>query len=320
MELTSKKNARSPTRMLSIASKYWMELALALTVFVAFIPTLLRLADGPWRTEQEGHGPIVIAAAAWLAFQAWQKSRTNLAKCDLAQSESSKGDPTTAATIAGWIALLAGLATLVVMRSQDVLMLETAAQIPIICGAMLLSSGWSGLKTYAFPIAFLIFAVPPPGWMLDAFTVPMKVMVSDWATEILYRLDYPIAQNGVMIMVGPYQLMVKDACSGMNSVFALSAIGFFYVHEFIQNSPFRSIAMLLSIVPITVAANFVRVLSLILIAYYFGVDAVEGIFHDLTGFLLFAIALLLFFLLDGILIGLAAVALRATRGRRSKPA
>jgi hypothetical protein len=61
-------------------------------------------------------------------------------------------------------------------------------------------------------------------------------------------------------------------------------------------------------------------LSLIRSASYFGVDAVEGVFHDLTGFLLFAIALLLFFLLDGILIGLAAVALRATRGRRSKSA
>ena len=91
MELTSKKNARSPTRMLSIASKYWMELALALTVFVAFIPTLLRLADGPWRTEQEGHGPIVIAAAAWLAFQAWQKSRANLAKGDLAPERIEQG-------------------------------------------------------------------------------------------------------------------------------------------------------------------------------------------------------------------------------------
>jgi exosortase B len=300
---------------MSFASKYWMELAITLAIIVAFVPTLLRLVDGPWRTEQEGHGPIVIAAAAWLAFQAWQISG------QISGTDSSKDDSPTTAPISGWIVLLAGLATLVVMRSQDVLMLETAAQIPIICGAVLLLSGWRGLKTYAFPIGFLIFAVPPPGWMLDAFTVPMKILVSDWATEILYRLGFPIAQNGVMIMVGPYQLMVKDACSGMNSVFALSAIGFFYVHEFISNAPLRSTVMLLSIVPITVAANFVRVLSLILIAYYFGVDAVEGVFHDLTGFLLFAIALLLFFLLDALLIGIGALGRTAMHAwKRSKPA
>ncbi|WP_294540689.1 exosortase [uncultured Rhodoblastus sp.] len=275
-------------------------------VFAAFIPTLIRLYNGPWQTEQEGHGPIVIAAAGWLAWQAYRNFRP----------ENSRP-----AYVAGWLVLLLGLAVLVVMRSQDVLMLETAAQIPIICGAVLLVSGWQGLKAFAFPIAFLLFAVPPPGWMMDIFTVPMKLIVSDWATELLYRLDFPIAQNGVMIMVGPYQLMVKDACSGMNSVFALSAIGFFYVHEFIRNSPVRVAVMLASIIPITVAANFVRVLALILIAYYFGVEAVEGVFHDLTGFLLFAVALALFFLLDVILIGVGALFRRLTgKGRPASKA
>lgn len=300
--LTSQKSVGSAKGVLPLLSELRLELALAGAVLLAFIPTAIKLIDGPWRTEQEGHGPIVIAAAAWLAWQAWQKSRAD------------KATETASAPIAGWFALIAGLFVLIIMRSQDVLMLETAAQIPIIAGCVLIVSGWRGLKTYSFPIAFLIFAVPPPGWMLDAFTVPMKILVSDWATELLYRLDYPIAQNGVMIMVGPYQLMVKDACSGMNSIFALSAIGFFYVHEFIHNSPVRSVAMLVSIVPITVAANFVRVLALILIAYYFGVEAVEGVFHDLTGFLLFAVALLLFFMLDGLLIGIGALGHLATRG------
>lgn len=279
-----------------------LERALAGAIFVVFVPTLIRLIDGPWRTEQEGHGPIVIAAAAWLAWQA----RRGL-----------KEDVSRPAYVSGWFMLLSGLGLLVITRSQDVLMLEVASQIPIICGAVLLASGWRGLRAYAFPIAFLVFAVPPPGWMMDAFTVPLKLMVSDWVTEVLYRLGYPIAQNGVMIMIGAYQLMVKDACSGMNSIFALSAIGVFYMHEFIRHSPFRMGFMLASIVPITVAANFLRVLTLVLIAYYGGVDAVEGIFHDLTGFLLFVVALMLFFTLDGVLIAAAALFGRALGKKRS---
>lgn len=296
MELTTQNAEKNFYGIPAFLSAYRLELFLGAAIAATFTPTLIRLMDGPWKSEQEGHGPIVIAAAAWLAWQAWQND------------EGERGAP---APIAGWIVLLLGLATLVVMRSQDVLMLETAAQIPIIIGAILLCSGWRGLKTFAFPVSFLIFAVPPPGWMLDIFTVPLKIRISDWATELLYQLDYPIAQNGVMIMIGNYQLMVKDACSGMNSIFALSAIGFFYVHEFIRNSPLRSVVMVLSIIPITVAANFVRVITLILLAYYGGEDMVEGFFHDLTGFLLFAIALLLFFLLDGLLIGIEALAKRA---------
>jgi hypothetical protein len=46
-----------------------------------------------------------------------------------------------------------------------------------------------------------------------------------------------------------------------------------------------------------------RVLTLVLGSYYFGVDRIEGLFHDLTGIALFVFALVLFFLLDGAIIG-----------------
>src|SRR5580693_9996137 len=107
-----------------------------------------------------------------------------------------------------------------------------------------------------------------------------------------------------MIMIGSYELMVKDACSGMNSIFALSAIGIFYVHEFVHNNWTRKIILILSIVPITIVANFFRVLALVLGSYYFGVDRIEGLFHDLTGIALFVFALFLFFLLDSAMIAI----------------
>jgi exosortase B len=265
---------------------------LAASVLIAFAPTYVKLIQGPWRSEQEGHGPLIIAGAIWLAWQC--RSRMHAAQISPAR-------------FSGWAALLLGLALLVITRSQDVVMLEVASQLPILCGCVLLTGGWRVLRTFAFPLAFLIFAIPPPGWLLDAFTVPLKTMVSDWVAEILYDFDYPVAQNGVMIMIGPYQLMVKDACAGMNSIFALSAIGVFYIHEFVRNSKFRAVVLLLSIVPITIVANFVRVMTLVLIAYYFGIDAIEGMFHDMTGFALFAVALGLFFLLDGILIAITSL-------------
>ena len=68
--------------------------------------------------------------------------------------------------------------------------------------------------------------------MVDAATVPLKVLISDLVTQVLYSAGYPIAQNGVVILIGPYELLVQDACSGMNSIFALSAIGVFYVYAF----------------------------------------------------------------------------------------
>ncbi len=273
-------------------------LALAAAYVLAFAPMYLRLIDGPWRSEQDGHGPLIIAASAWLAWQ----SRHRIA--------AARWTP---APVMGWLLLLGGLALMIVTRPQDILMLEAASQIPVICGCILLVAGWNVLKILAFPIAFLVFSIPPPGWLMDAFTVPLKAKVSDWAAQLLYLMRYPVAQNGVMIMIGPYQLMVKDACAGMNSIFALSAIGVIYVYAFVRGSALRLIVLLASILPITVIANFTRVMALVLMAYYFGPDSIEGIYHDLTGFALFGVALLLFFLLDGLLISLAYMTTRLFR-------
>src|SRR6202043_142619 len=148
----------------------------------------------------------------------WQ-SRHRLRQATLAPSPA-----------AGWLALLGGLAILVVSRNQDIWFTEVASEIPVLAGCILLLAGWNMLRIVAFPIGFLIFSAPAPGWMVDAATVPLKVLISDTVTQVLYSAGYPIAQNGVEILIGPYQLLVQDACSGMNSIFALSAIGVFYVY------------------------------------------------------------------------------------------
>ena len=270
---------------------------MAAAFLIAYLPTYMRLAAGPWQTEQEGHGPLIMLAAAWLAWQ--QRGK-------LAQIVQKP------APFAGWVILVGSLLLMAISRSQDILLIETATQIPVLLACLLLIGGWPLARLFAFPLAFLIFSLPPPGWILDAFTVPLKAWVSDVVTNFLYALGYPIAQNGVMIMIGSYELMVKDACSGMNSIFALSAIGVFYVHEFVQKSWIRKILLILSIIPITIMANLFRVMALVLGSYYMGVDNVEGLFHDMTGIALFVFALILFFVLDSVLIFAGYVIQRAT--------
>ena len=259
---------------------------LAASFVAAYFPTVSRLIDGPWQTEQEGHGPLIIAASLWLVWQ----SREQLKAVEPAP-----------APILGWTVLLFGLLLMFLARTQDVLPAEAFSIIPVIVGCVLLAAGWPTLRILAFPIGFLIFAVPVPDWIIDAATVPLKVFISNSVTKILYAAGFPIAQNGVMIMIGSYQLLVKDACSGMNSIFALSAIGVFYAYAFRWEQKARALILLASIIPITIAANFIRVISLVLIAYYGGPDMLEGTVHDLTGIGLFVVAVVLLFLLDAIL-------------------
>ena len=263
----------------------WPALLIA-SFLAAYSPTIRSLIDGPWQTEQEGHGPLIIAASLWLVWQSREKLKTTTLN---------------PAPVVGWSTLICGLLLMFLARTQGVLAVEVLSVIPVIVGCVLLSTGWPMLRVLAFPIGFLFFAVPAPDWVIDSVTVPLKVFISDIVTRVLYAAGYPVAQNGVMIMIGSYQLLVKDACSGMNSIFALSAIGVFYAYAFRWDTKIRSVILLAAIIPITIAANFIRVISLVLIAYYGGVDLLDGILHDLTGIGLFVIAVILLFLFDGFL-------------------
>jgi exosortase B len=263
----------------------WPWVAVVATL-VAYAPTFIQLAQGPWQTEQEGHGPLILAASLWLVWS----SRDKLRNAEIRP-----------APVAGWASLLVGLAMLFLARTQDLISVEVFSELPVITGCVLLLAGWKVLRVLAFPIGFLIFTIPAPGWMVDGATVPLKVFISDLVTKVLYAAGYPVAQNGVVIMIGPYQLLMKDACAGMNSIFALSAIGMFYVYAFRWESKLRSLALLATIIPITIVANFVRVMALVLIAYYGGVGLIDGPLHDLTGIALFIIALVLVFICDGTL-------------------
>ena len=203
--------------------------------FAAYIPTIRGLIDGPWQTEQEGHGPLIIAASLFLVWQ----SRDRL-----------RAAPVTSAPAAGWSVLSFGLLLMFLARTQDVLAVETLSIIPVVAGCILISAGWSVFRILAFPVGFLLFAVPAPDWLIDSATVPLKVLISDLVTRVLYAAGYPVAQNGVMIMIGSYQLLVKDACSGLNSIFALSAIGVFYAYAFRRDQKIRSLILLLSLIHI----------------------------------------------------------------------
>jgi len=292
-------SAVRPTKFSNVNNLLWPALLVG-SFIAAYTPTALSLINGPWQTEQEGHGPLIIAASIWLVWQ----SRERLRAAEISP-----------ASIFGWTILLFGLLLMFLARTQDVLTFEVLSVIPVLVGCVLLSAGWSWLRVLAFPIGFLFFAVPAPDWIIDALTVPLKVFISDVVTRVLYAAGYPIAQNGVMIMIGTYQLLVKDACSGMNSIFALSAIGVFYAYAFRWNEKIRGALLLAAIIPITVVANFIRVLALVLIAYYGGVDQLDGVLHDLTGIALFVIAVALLFVLDSFL-GLFSWLFNRRRARR----
>jgi exosortase len=91
---------------------------------------------------------------------------------------------------------------------------------------------------------------------------------------------------------------MEDACSGLNSIIGLTAMGLLYVFLTRGSSLLYSLLLIPLIIPIAVAANIVRVTMLVLATYFLGDETAQGIFHVSAGIVLFATALMLIFAVD----------------------
>ena len=125
------------------------------------------------------------------------------------------------------------------------------------------------------------------------------------ATSAVAAFGLPVSHQGVVIDVAQYQLLVEDACSGMNSIFGLLAIGLFYIYLVRGSSMRYSLFLAALTLPIAIAANILRVIILVLLTYYFGDAVAQGFLHFAAGIFLFVVALMLVFGLDAMLISFA---------------
>jgi len=268
-------------------------------LLVLYVPTFYDFASGLWQEEDHAHGPIILAIVLWLI---WRKR------------EAFFTTAWNSAPASGLGLLVFGLLLYVVGRSNAITILESGSLMPVLAGTALAMRGWPLLRALWFPIFFVVFMVPLPGFFIDAVTGPLKQHVSEIAEQLLYAAGYPIARSGVILTIGQYQLLVADACSGLNSMFSLSALGLLYMYLMRRTSLLHNGIMLLSILPIAFAANVVRVVTLMLITYYYGDEAGQGFLHGAAGILLLVVALIVFFSLDAVLARLikprAAAAMR----------
>jgi exosortase len=152
-----------------------------------------------------------------------------------------------------------------------------------------------------FIFLYLLFAVPPPSIWVDSLTSPLKQLVSSAATALLQPFGIPVVHQGVVIYVAQYQLLVEDACSGLNSLIGLLAISLFYIY-LTRGSSWRYAALLAVLaIPIAIIANVFRIIILILLTYFAGDSVAQGFLHFAAGIFIFITALVLIFLLDALI-------------------
>ena len=273
------------------AWRNWWPLALGLAAVL--LMSYIRFFKGAWNEPGGDHAPVVVTIALYLF---WHERQA------LAQAQAP-ANPWPGAAL-----LLAGLLVVMLGVRMRISSFEALGHIPLIAGALLMTGGTRLVRRMWFPLFFLLLAVPIPTFILGIATANLKQIVSTASVELLYRVGYPIARDGVVITIGHYQLLVAEACSGMNSILSLSAVGLVFLY--LMPVPRRWIlaVALLSILPIAIAANIIRIILLTLITYHLGDAAGQGFLHEFAGVAMFCFALLAFFSLTALLSRVGRVA------------
>lgn len=252
-----------------------------------YLPVYADFAEGAWRRDENAHALIIMAIAVGAAGVRLVTEKFTLTR-----------NP--AEILAGAVLVLAGVAAAILGKATEADLLASASQTPLALGAALAFFGLAGARRLWFPIALTLYLVIWPGWMLDALTGPLKIAVSQAVATTLYAAGLPVAHAGAVIAAGPYQLLVADACAGLNSMIALTAIGAVYLQMIKHKDWSVNMAVLIALVPIAVLANICRVMLLVLITYFGGFDAGQGFLHDGAGLVMFAVALALVFAIDSL--------------------
>jgi exosortase B len=252
--------------------------------FVALaVPTLQLVASQTWSREDGAQGPLILAIGAWLLWRQWPTLRR----------QASVGH-----TLPVFGLLTVALLAYVAGRMFDYLTFEAGGLYLVGLAILYSRFGARALLLAWFPLLYLAFAVPPPGLVIDHLTAPLKHFAAFVATDGLAWLGFPVAREGVTITIAQYQLLVEDACSGMNSLIGLTAISLLYIYLLRSASVVYALLLTAFVIPIAIAANILRIVSIILITYAFGDEVGQSFIHMAAGLFLFMTSLILIFALD----------------------
>jgi exosortase len=253
---------------------------LLVALAAAYGPVLVGLVQDWIRDPNYSHGFLIPCVSAYLLW----RSRRRLK------------DATLAPSVVGLVGALLAATMLVVGTAGAEVFTQRVSFILLLASLVLFLYGRRHFRAVAFPIAFLLLAVPLPYVIYYGLTAPMQAFAAKCAVVGLKGVGVPALAQGNIIRLPRGSLEVAEACSGIRSLYAFLAVGALVAYATSIPLWGRLLVFLMTI-PLAVAGNAARVWGSGMGAYLIGPQATRGTTHELFGLVVFAVCLGVFLLL-----------------------
>lgn len=262
-----------------VSATWWIAIAAVLALAVAYYGTLASIVAIWTSSDTFLHGFLIAPISGYLIW----KQRTELAA--LRPQPNLLGLLPLAALGACW--LLATLANVHVARQYAVV-----AMLPAVLWTVM---GNRIATAIAFPLAFLLFAVP----FGDVFIPSLIDLTADATVRALQLSGIPVFREGNTFAIPSGRWSVVEACSGIRYLIASMTLGSLYAY-LTYRSPWRQLTFFALSILVPIAANSMRAYMIVMIGHLSDMQLAVGIDHLIYGWVFFGVVMLLLFWIGAI--------------------
>ena len=155
----------------------------------------------------------------------------------------------------------------------------------VIClpGLSLLSLGPARTRALALPLTLAIFMIPLPNSF--ASQIYLRTLTASAVAPVLTAIGIPTFVDRSLLELPQASFLVANSCSGFSTLYSGLAMGLLL--GTLCPSRGRRLLVYLSIIPLALVANIVRVVALVLIALYVDPNLLDTGAHAASGVVTF---------------------------------
>lgn len=265
--------------MLEDASPNWKATLIAIALMLAWAgysywDTLQAMAHIWWRAETYTHGLVVPPITLWLIW----RERHRLASFQ----------PHATAWLLLPVAILVSFWLLGELTAVNAL--TQFAVIGIIILAVMTMVGLPISKELAFPLAFLLFAVPVGDFLMPR----LMEATADFTVLALRATGLPVYREGQNFVIPSGQWSVVEACSGIRYLIASATVGTLYAY-LTYTSLKRRLTFILVSLFVPIIANWLRAYMIVMLGHLSDNKLAAGVDHLIYGWVFFGIVIAIMF-------------------------